>query len=78
MRHRIFWMMIVGVPLALITLAAGTAAALPAARHLASGMWNAPARLPALPENSQTETLTAHGPLQTAAPFRDPKVTFMR
>jgi hypothetical protein len=53
MRHRIFWMMIVGVPLALITLAAGTAAALPAARHIASAFWNLPDHLPALAENSQ-------------------------
>jgi hypothetical protein len=51
MHRRIFWMIIVGVPLALITVAAGTAAALPALRHLASGLWNAPDRLPALPEN---------------------------
>ena len=53
MRHRIFWIIIVGVPLALITVAAGTAAALPAARHIASALWNLPDRLPALPENSQ-------------------------
>jgi hypothetical protein len=51
-RHRIFWM-IVGVPLALVTVAAGTAAALPAARHIASAWWNAPDRLPALADNSQ-------------------------
>lgn len=52
MRRRIFWI-IVGVPLALITIAAGTAAALPAARNIASALWNLPDRLPALPENSQ-------------------------
>jgi len=52
MGRRIFWI-IVGVPLALITIAAGTAAALPAARHIASALWNLPDRLPALPENGQ-------------------------
>jgi len=52
MRRRIFWI-IVGVPLALITIAAGTAAALPTTRHIASALWNMPDRLPALPENSQ-------------------------
>src|SRR5437763_11201127 len=52
MRRRIFWI-IVGVPLALITIAAGTAAALPAARHIASALWNLPDRLPALAENGQ-------------------------
>jgi hypothetical protein len=51
MRRRIVWI-IVAAPLALITLAAGTAAALPAARHIASALWNLPDRLPALPENS--------------------------
>src|SRR5882757_709992 len=52
MRRRIFWMIIAGVPLALITVAAGTAVAFPAARHIASALWN-PDRLPALPENGQ-------------------------
>ncbi len=52
MRHRIFWM-IVGVPLALITVAAGTVAALPAARHIVSAWWNVPDRLPPLAGNSQ-------------------------
>ena len=52
MRRRIVWI-IIAVPLALITVAAGTAAALPAARHIASALWNLPDRLPALPENSQ-------------------------
>jgi hypothetical protein len=51
MRRRIFWIM-VGAPLALITVAAGTAAALPAARHIASAWWNLPDRLPSLAENS--------------------------
>jgi hypothetical protein len=53
MRNRTFWLIIFGVPLALITVAAGTATALPAVRHLASGLWNVPDRLPALPENGQ-------------------------
>jgi hypothetical protein len=53
MRHRIFWMIIVGVPLALITVVAGTAAAVPVARHLASALLNSPDRLPSLAENSQ-------------------------
>jgi hypothetical protein len=53
MRRRIVWMILAGVPLALITLAAGTAVAFPAARHIASALWNLPDRLPALAENSQ-------------------------
>jgi hypothetical protein len=44
-------MILAGVPLALVTLAAGTAVAFPAARHIASALWNLPDRLPALPEN---------------------------
>jgi hypothetical protein len=52
MRRRIIWI-IVAVPLALITVAAGTAVALPAARYLVSAWWNVPDRLPALAENSQ-------------------------
>jgi hypothetical protein len=51
MRRRIFWMIIAGVPLALVTLAAGTAVAFPAARHIASALWNLPDRLPALAED---------------------------
>jgi hypothetical protein len=51
MRRRIVWI-IVAAPLALITVAAGTAAALPAARHIASALWNTPDRLPALADNS--------------------------
>jgi hypothetical protein len=52
MRRRIVWI-ILGVPLALITVAAGTAAALPAARNIVSALWNVPDRLPSLAENSQ-------------------------
>src|ERR1700710_972387 len=51
MRRRIFWMILAAAPLALVTLAAGTAVAFPAARHIASALWNLPDRLPALPEN---------------------------
>jgi hypothetical protein len=51
MRRRIVWIIVAG-PLALITVAAGTAAALPAARHIASALWNSPDRLPAVAENS--------------------------
>ena len=53
MRRRIFWMILAGAPLALITLAAGKAVAFPAARHVAPALWNLPDRLPALPENGQ-------------------------
>jgi hypothetical protein len=52
MRRRIVWI-ILGIPLALITVAAGTAAALPAARNIVSALWNVPDRLPSLAENSQ-------------------------
>jgi hypothetical protein len=52
MRRRIFWMILAGVPLAFVTVAAGTAVAFPTARHIASALWNLPDRLPALPENS--------------------------
>jgi hypothetical protein len=37
----------------LITVAAGTAAAFPAARHIVSALWNLPDRLPSLAENGQ-------------------------
>jgi hypothetical protein len=53
MRRRIFWMIILAVPLALMTVAAGTAVAFPASRHIVSALWNLPDRLPALAENSQ-------------------------
>jgi hypothetical protein len=51
MRRRIVWT-IVGVPLALIAVAAGTAAAMPAVRHILTAFWNVPDHLPALPENN--------------------------
>ncbi|GLH75463.1 hypothetical protein SSBR45G_03710 [Bradyrhizobium sp. SSBR45G] len=41
------------VPLVLTSLAVGTAVAMPAARHLASALWNAPDYLPALAQNGQ-------------------------
>jgi hypothetical protein len=53
MRRRIFWMIMAGLLLALITAAAGTAVAFPATRHIASALWNLPERLPALSENNQ-------------------------
>jgi hypothetical protein len=46
-------MILAGAPLALVTLAAGTAVAFPAARHIASALWNLPDGLPALPQNGQ-------------------------
>jgi hypothetical protein len=52
MRRRIVWI-IAAVPLALITVTVGTAAALPAARYIVSAWWNVPDRLPALAENNQ-------------------------
>jgi hypothetical protein len=52
MRRRIFWA-IIGVPLALIIIGAGAAFSLPMTRHMISGLWNMPDRLPALSTNSQ-------------------------
>jgi len=52
MRRRIFWI-IIGVPLALIVFGAGAALSLPTVRHIISGLWNIPDRLPPLPDNSQ-------------------------
>jgi len=37
----------------IVLLTAGAAAAVPIVRHVASGLWNNPERLPALPENAQ-------------------------
>ena len=50
MGRRTVWII---AAVALIMLAAGTAVALPVARHIASALWNLPDRLPALPENTQ-------------------------
>lgn len=52
MRRRIIWIVLV-VPLTLVTVALAMAAATPAARHLASALWNAPDYLPALAANGQ-------------------------
>jgi hypothetical protein len=52
MRRRIVWVFI-GVPLALIVIGVGAALSLPTVRHMISGLWNLPDRLPALPDNSQ-------------------------
>src|SRR5882724_7141007 len=51
MRRRILW--VVGVPLTLIIIGAGAAFSLPMTRHMISGLWNIPDRLPALSTNSQ-------------------------
>jgi len=51
MRRRIF-LVVIGVPLALIASGAGAALCLPAVRHAVSGLWNIPDRLPALSANS--------------------------
>ena len=50
MRRRIVWI-IVGVPLVLIVIGAGTALSMPAVRHLITGFMNLPDRLPALTDN---------------------------
>jgi hypothetical protein len=52
MRRRIL-SVIVGVPLTLIVIGGGTAISMPMVRHLISGLWNLPDRLPALAGNSQ-------------------------
>lgn len=52
MRRRIFWL-VIGVPLALIVIGAGAAISLPTSRHMISGLWNLPDRLPAFRANSQ-------------------------
>jgi hypothetical protein len=51
MRRRIVWV-IIGVPLAFIVMGAGAALSVPAVRHMISGFWNLPDRLPALRDNS--------------------------
>jgi hypothetical protein len=51
MRRRIVWI-IVGVPMALIVIGAGTALSMPAIRHMISGYLNLPDRLPALADNN--------------------------
>jgi hypothetical protein len=52
MRRRILWVLI-GVPLTVVIIGGGAALSMPPVRHLVSGLWNLPDRLPALPSNSQ-------------------------
>jgi hypothetical protein len=52
MRRRIFWV-VIGVPLALIVSGAGVALSLPVVRHIVTGLWSMPDRLPALSANGQ-------------------------
>jgi hypothetical protein len=52
MRRRIVCI-VIGAPLLLLAVAVGTAATVPVIGHAVSGFWNAPDRLPALPENAQ-------------------------
>jgi hypothetical protein len=52
MRRRIF-LAVIGAPLALTATGAGAALAVPRTRHLISGIWNMPDRMPALSANSQ-------------------------
>src|SRR2546425_9964281 len=52
MRRRIFWV-VIGVPLTLIVIGGGAALSMPTVRHLISGLWNIPDRLPALAANLQ-------------------------
>jgi hypothetical protein len=50
--YRRLVLIVMGVMLALIAAAGGTAAALPAVRHIVSALWNLPDRLPSLAENN--------------------------
>src|SRR3954468_21712782 len=52
MPRRIVWL-VIGLPLGLIVIGAGTVLAWPTARHMISGLWNLPDRLPAVVANSQ-------------------------
>src|SRR5262249_32830215 len=52
MRRRIVWV-VIGVPSALIIIGAGAAFSLPITRHMISGLWNNPDRLPTLSTNGQ-------------------------
>lgn len=51
--HRRLFAAVIGVPLALIIIGAGAAFSLPMTRHMISGLWNTPERLPALSTNGQ-------------------------
>jgi hypothetical protein len=57
MRRSIIWL-IVGASLSLVAVAAGAAAAVPTIRHMVSGLWNVPDRLPALPDDKQVHYQT--------------------
>jgi hypothetical protein len=52
MRRSILWV-VFAVPPTLLVIGGGAALSMPAARHLISGWWNLPDRLPALAGNSQ-------------------------
>lgn len=52
MRRRLVWLLI-AAPVALIVVGAAAALSVPAVRHIASGLWHLPDRLPALPDNGQ-------------------------
>jgi hypothetical protein len=52
MRRRLVWL-VIAAPLALIVVGAAAALSVPAARHIVSGLWHLPDRLPALPDNGQ-------------------------
>jgi hypothetical protein len=51
-RRRIFCL-VIAAPLALIVIGAAAAVSLPAVRHIVTGLWYLPDRLPALPDNGQ-------------------------
>jgi hypothetical protein len=51
-RRRLFWL-VIAVPLALIVVGTAAASSLPTVRHIVSGLWHRPDRLPALPDNGQ-------------------------
>jgi hypothetical protein len=51
-RRRVFWL-VIAAPLALIVVGAAAALSLPPVRHIISGLWHLPDRLPALPDNGQ-------------------------
>jgi hypothetical protein len=51
-RRHLFWL-VIAAPLALIVVGVAAALSLPTVRHIVSGLWNLPDRLPALPDNGQ-------------------------
>jgi hypothetical protein len=52
MRRHIIWL-IIGAPLALIVIGSGAALSLPTVRHIISGLWNLPDRLPTLLDDNR-------------------------